>query len=41
MEGGESDGIVALPGRGTMPSERKDAATPESRCERQIDTQRS
>lgn len=38
--GMESDGIVALPGRGTMLSERKDCHTPESRCERQIDTQK-
>ena len=36
----ESDGIVALPGKGTMPSERKDCHTLESRCERQIDTQK-
>lgn len=38
--GMESDGIVALPGKGTMPSERKDCHTLESRCERQTDTQK-
>lgn len=33
--------MVALPGRGTMPLERNDCHILESRCERQIDSQKS